>query len=64
MAHDELNRYQISYDDEIRKWKQERTDLIVKTQELIAMNERIKVESSRQLGHYKTKHAEYKTKLR
>ena len=31
MAHDELNKYQVSYDDEIRKWKQERTDLIVKT---------------------------------
>lgn len=28
------------------------------------MNERIKVESNRQVSHYKTKHSEYKTKLR
>jgi len=36
----------------------------VRYNELISANERLKLESNRQLGHFKTKYGEYKHKLR
>lgn len=38
--------------------------MVSKIQELVAQNERIKVESNKQLSSYKNKYSEYKTKLR
>lgn len=43
---------------------QEKHKLSSKIQELISANERIKLESNRQLVHFKTKYGEYKQKLR
>ena len=44
--------------------KKERVELVSKIQELMAQNERIKLESNKQLSSYKTKYSEYKQKLR
>ena len=52
------------YENEIVVAKKERVELISKVQELISQNERIKLESNRQLGSYKSKYSEYKQKLR
>lgn len=38
--------------------------MVSKIQELVAQNERIKLESNKQLTSYKSKYSEYKHKLR
>ena len=63
-AQEEINRVQSHYENELVLAKKERVELAAKIQELVAQNERIKVESTRQLSSYKTKYTEYKTKLR
>ena len=55
---------QAHYENELAYAKKERVEVAAKIQELVAQNERIKVESNRQLTSYKTKCSEYKTKLR
>lgn len=44
--------------------KRERLDVVHRIQELVQQNERLKVDGSRQLNHFKTKYTEYKQKLR
>ena len=63
-AQDEINRVQGHFENEIMIAKQERVELVSKIQELVAQNERLKVESNKQLSTYKSKYSEYKQKLR
>ena len=63
-AQEEIRRIQTHYENEIVSAKKERVELVSKIQELMAQNERIKVESSKQLSSYKNKYSEYKQKLR
>lgn len=51
---------QTHYENEIVLAKKERVELISKVQELMAQNERIKLESNKQLSSYKSKYTEYK----
>ena len=63
-AQDEINRVQSHYENELVYAKKERVELAAKIQELVSQNERLKVESTRQLASYKSKYTDYKTKLR
>lgn len=63
-AQEEIQRVQTHYESEIVSAKKERVELVSKIQELVAQNERIKLESNKQLSSYKNKYSEYKTKLR
>ena len=51
---------QTHYEAEIVAAKKERVELVSKLQELVSQNERIKLESNRQLTSYKNKYTEYK----
>lgn len=55
---------QSHYENELVGAKKERVELAGRIQELVAQNERLKVEGSRQLTSYKTKYTDYKNKLR
>ena len=57
-AQDEINRVQSHFENEIMIAKQERVELVSKIQELVAQNERLKVESNKQLSTYKSKYSE------
>ena len=46
-AQEEINRVQNHYENEIVIAKKERVELVSKVQELIAQNERIKLESNK-----------------
>lgn len=63
-AQEEIRRVQTHYENEIVLAKKERVELLSKVQELMAQNERLKLESSKQLSAYKSKYSEYKQKLR
>ncbi len=63
-AQEEIRRIQTHYENEIVSAKKERVELVSKIQELLSQNERIKLESSKQLSSYKNKYSEYKQKLR
>ena len=55
---------QAHYESEFVVAKKERVELVSKVQELISQNERLKLESNKQLSSYKSKYTEYKQKLR
>ena len=55
---------QTHYENEFIVAKKERVELVSKVQELMSQNERLKIESNKQLGSYKNKYSEYKQKLR
>lgn len=55
---------QSHYENELGEAKRERVELMAQMQELASKNERLKVESGRQLSSYKSKYQEYKNKLR
>ena len=63
-AQEEINRVQGHYENELVFAKKERVELASKIQELVSQNERLKVESNRQLSSYKSKYTDYKNKLR
>ena len=63
-AQEEINRVTAHFENEIIIAKQERVELVSKIQELVAQNERLKVEGNKQLTSYKSKYSEYKQKLR
>ena len=63
-AQEEINRVQNHYENEIVTAKKERVELVSKVHELMSQNERIKLESNKQLSSYKSKYGEYKQKLR
>ena len=63
-AQEEINRVQSHYENELAQYKQERVELASKIQGLLSQNERLKLESTRQLSSYKSKYTDYKTKLR
>ena len=59
-AQEEIRRVQSHYENEIVVAKRERVELVSKVQELMSQNERIKLESNKQLSSYKNKYTEYK----
>jgi seryl-tRNA synthetase len=64
MANEEIQKIQAHYENESAQVKRERVDLAHKVQELASNNERIKIDSVRQINHFKAKYSEYKQKLR
>ena len=63
-ANEEIAKVQAHYENEMSQIKRERVELVHKIQDLVSQNERLKVDGSRQLNHFKTKYSEYKQKLR
>ena len=63
-ANEELAKIQAHYENESAQIKRDRVDLAHRVQDLTQQNERIKIDSMRQLNHFKTKYTEYKQKLR
>ena len=51
---------QTHYENEFIVAKKERVELVSKVQELMSQNERLKIESNKQLSSYKNKYSEYK----
>jgi hypothetical protein len=52
------------YESELEIARKERQDMIIRCQELTQNFERLKIESVRQISHFKNKYSEYKVKLR
>jgi hypothetical protein len=52
------------YESELDIARKERQDMIIRCQELTQNFERLKIESVRQISHFKNKYSEYKVKLR
>lgn len=50
----------MEYEDQISIWKKDKTDLQIRTQELIAYSEKLKYESIEQIEAYKSKYQDYK----
>lgn len=64
IAQEEANSFGQQYEESAAMWKKERTDLQNKIHELIAGNERYRIETSKKVNNYSSKYTDYKNKLR
>mmetsp|Transcript_41817 Transcript_41817/g.63920 ORF Transcript_41817/g.63920 Transcript_41817/m.63920 type:complete len:82 (-) Transcript_41817:291-536(-) len=63
MTH-EMQKFQVDYEDQVERWKKEKSELQQKVGELQAYSEKLKFDSSEQIETYKSKYNDYKGKLK